>query len=191
MASLDDQLDGSFIKVSDLEKMAIKDIDENTPPYERDAIKYNQSLFKDFIKEMVLPNVEEGKINCTVVGEMWGVYQEGKETEAMYALKDQLFDIPQDQVNFWKKVFDLPVEDMLKMGRSSLVYGFELLSLWYRKWLLEVKYGQFFKNPDPAQWFKLKDDIHNFEKNPQLYTKVDMNKYTKKMQSIMKLVITF
>jgi len=184
-SSLISQIDKSMITLKDLKNLMIKKIPENASPYDRQSIEYNHRLLNDFLKDMVQPNLKGGKIECGHIDEMWNIYQEGKETEIMYSMRDQLFQIPKESVEYWRKVFELPVEEMLKLGKSTLLYGYDILSLWYRRWIMDMKYQQFFSNPDPLRWLIHKDDIKDFEANTSKFTNIDIKKYMKKMMHIM------
>lgn len=180
----------SAIPVGDLRKMMMPKVPENAAPYDRASIEYSRKMVGDFFSEVVEPNSESGKINCMFVTEAWVVYQEGKETERMWALKDELPTVSKETMEYWRIIFELPVDQMLKLGRSAIMSGFDALNLWYRRWLLDIKYKCFFSDPDPETWIRKKDDIRDFEKNVSMYKcPVDMHKYIEKMRCIHKHIV--
>ena len=187
---MDKHIDSSMILVNDLKKMMKISIPENTPPYEKASIDYTNKMIDDFFRDVVSPNAISGRINAVWATDAWGIYQDGKETEIMWSLRDELFKVSKEQMEYWKSVFELPVEDMLKIGRSTLLYGHEILTMWYRKWLMETKYQSFYSEPDVEKWIRKKDDINEFERNKELCP-IDIYKYTQKMQSIMKYIRQF
>ena len=181
-----DEVDKAMTSVKDLRLMLKKPINENATPYDRQSIQYSYDLIDEFFKDIVIPHSKNGQINCSFVVDSWKIYQEGKETEIMYSLKEHLHKVSQEQFEYWKAVFELPVEKMLKLGRSTLLYGHETLTMWYRYWLMETKYKQFFSDPDPTKWILKKKDIDHFEVNNIEYCGIDMKKYTEKISCIMR-----
>jgi len=179
-----DEVDKATTSIKDLRKMMKKDIPENSTPYVRASIEYTHEMIDDFFKDVVIPQSKNGRINCSYVVDAWKIYQEGRETEKMYSNLEDLLDISKEQMEYWKNIFELPVNEMLKFGRSTLLYGHEVLTLYYRRWLLETKYKQFFNNPDPQKWIQKKADIRDFEVNNLEYSKLDMRKYTEKISCI-------
>lgn len=184
------QVDSSMIVVGDLSQMMKIEMPENVTPYDRASIEYTNKLLDEFFHDVVRPNAEGGKINAVWAVDAWHVYQEGKETEIMWSLRDELFPLPKEQMEYWKTVFEMPVEDMLKLGRSALLYGHEMLSLWYRRWLMETKYQSFFADPDPEKWIRKKEDLHSFEGDVKMCP-LDIKKYTEKMHCVMRHVRQF
>lgn len=182
-----EEIDKSRIGLKDLRKMMIKQIPENVTPYQRSVLQYNNNMLEEFFQYVVEPNCDDADtVNCTFVVESWPIFQEGKETEVMHAMRDQFIEIPQSQIDYWKTVFDQPVDEMLKLGRCSLLLGFETLTLYYRQWLMDYKYQVFFnENTDPNEWIVKKKDINEFEKNNMEYCPIDFKKYTEKIATIM------
>jgi hypothetical protein len=187
---MDKHIDTSEIGIEDMKKLMKMKIDDNTAPYDRQSIEYTNAMIDSFFKDVIEPNAENNKVNAVFASDAWNIYQEGKETEIMWELRNELYAVPKETMEYWKTVFELPVVDMLKLGRPSLLYGHEMLCLWYRRWLMEMKYQSFFSNPDPETWVRKKDDIHDFEKNKELCP-IDIAKYTNKMHCIMKHVRSF
>ena len=188
---LHQEVDKATTSIKDLRLMMKKTIPENATPYDRQSMEYTHKMIDDFFKDVVIPTAKNGQINCSFVVDSWSIYQEGKETEVMYGLLEHMMVVSKEDMEFWKKVFELPVEEMLKFGRSALLYGHEILTLWFRRWLLETKYKQFFYSGDPTKWILKKDDIRDFEKNHAEFSKLDILKYTEKMQCIMRGVVQF
>lgn len=182
-------LDESAILVKDLVKIIKKEIPENSPPYLRSSLEYSHQLVDDFIRDLIQPNTKEGRINCHFAQLAWKVYQEGRETEVAYKMLDKIPKVSTEDFKFWKNVFDQPVDQMLLLGRTTLLFGFDVLNLWFRRWLLEQKYVQFFENGNPSRWMDIRADIEHFEKNHQEFCPLDMAKCIEKIKYIMQGVL--
>lgn len=183
-------VDNSAAPVTDLKKMMKIQMPDNPTEYDRSSIEYTNKLIDDFFRDVVVPASQNDKINAVWACDAWGVYQEGKELEISWELRDELYSIPKEQLEYWKSVFELPVNEMLKLGRSTLLMGYDVLNLYYRRWLMETKYQSFFSNPDPSEWIRKKDDIQSFEANKSL-APIDIIKYTEKIRCVMKHVKQF
>lgn len=178
----------SCIKYDDLKAMLIKKIPENITPYQRDCMINNEKLMNDFLDIIKRHLKEDDTILCDKVILYFKIYFEGCESQKMFAIIDYMYCPPKEHIEWWSKIFDLPLSEMLEFGRSSLLYGHEILTLHYRKWLLETKYHQFFSDPDPETWFIKSQDIKTFESESSKYSPFDMNKYNEKMGTVMRLM---
>lgn len=178
-------LDKSAIPVKDLIKMIKRKIPENSPPYLRSSLEYSHQLIDGYITDLIQPNAKGGKVNCNFAQAGWKVYQEGRETEIAHEMLDRIPKVSDDDFKFWKNVFEQPVDKMLLMGRTTLLFGFDVLNLWFRRWLLTQKYSQFFNSGDPNRWMDLRVDIDHFEANHQEFCPLDMAKCLEKIKYIM------
>src|SRR5690606_20203180 len=111
---LHEEIDKATTSITDLKLIMKKPIPENATPYDRQAMEYTHKMIDDFFKDVVLPTAKNGQINCSFVVDSWSIYQEGKEAEITYNLLEHMLEVSKEDVEFWKKVFDLPVEEMLK-----------------------------------------------------------------------------
>lgn len=184
-------IDSSAMPVGDLRKKMIAKIPENAGGYDRASMEYSIKMVKDFFTDIIEPNSKGGNIVCSFAIDAWNVYQEGKETERAWALRDELPTISQETMEYWRDVFELPVEKMLMLGRTSLLFGFDALNLWYRKWLLEIKYKCFFSDPNPETWIRKRDDIRDLENNSDLFKcPVNIRKCIEKMHAVHQHIIS-
>lgn len=180
-------VDQSTIGIVDLKKMMKTKMPDNPTEYDRSSIEYTNKLIDDFFRDVIIPTAIDDKINAVWAVGAWEVYQEGKEIEITWELRDELYNVPAEQLEYWKTVFELPVNEMLKLGRSTLLFGYDILNLWYRRWVMETKYQSFFSKPDPSEWIRKREDIKAFEGDPSL-SPIDIVKYTEKIRCIMRHV---
>lgn len=128
-------------------------IRENEKKYDEIVKKADNEVVKRF-QEDVLDEKNITSLPIEKAVEYWTAYYDGHQMREAYPLKAMFMAPTTDQVTFWKKVFEGPIEDIYKLGRIAVAQGLTVLSAANFLWQLEQRYEKCFESEDPNEWIE-------------------------------------
>lgn len=144
------------ISVDDAASMLRVLIPKNEKPYTTEVMRMNNRMVERWKTELLdrLQNTS-GKIPSGIVWNSWMIFNDGLETRKLLSQGDNIIRPSEEEVEKWRNLFEnSTITELYELGRSVLVYGWELIKTDIRLWVSQEKYNRLFYDDNVYEWYQ-------------------------------------
>lgn len=181
-ASMND-IDLKPIGIDSLRHQFTCDINPNERAYDEKVKIHNNAYVQRWHDEYLVDYVDkDNQVTVRKGLDLWEVWNQGQEIRGLMKVIKHLPETPEDVIDWWKKIFELPVEEIIKLERPAIANGYHVLQQYYGMWVAKEKYDKVFKHAYPLWYDKYREHNLLFTRKIEPF---DLGRYQAKLQAIM------
>jgi hypothetical protein len=152
------------MSISDASSTLRKNVPRNAPPYVQKVIELNNQLVDKWERELLVHYADEqGKVNASIVWDLWKCYEEGLSILESRKYLQYIPRLTDEQMNFWKEFFEQDIDVIYTYGSGIVNRGWNLFMDEHRFRLADAKYTEIYSSSDnPVDWYKSYNNNRRF-----------------------------